>query len=697
MDKNINEIIKNFINKINDIIFFKEKKKMSISEITLAYTTLYNYLSTSENTVHANYTYNSYIYNLEEYYQQKILPTIKSHDTNFLEKIYTLYLMHIQTTKYVSLLLLRYLDRHFLRNNNMKTVAETGNEIFYKQFILKHNENIDELLTQNLYSLRNIEHIENNNYTIFKKIIRIYKKEERDKFLYKMIKSMPGYYSTISKEKPEIYIHKSLKFIKNELFIFKDIIDKEQQDIMSKNLTDILIVKKIKETNLEKYIKNLFDKLVIDQEGKIDKCIQFFSKRKESFELLLLTITNCINKSYMEILFSENISDLVMGICNLYINCLLIEDKIQCSISKKKFTDKVHEIFKNIFNNNNENKFKLSHTKLFVCHIDNLLKKKDRGDIEQKIIPIFKVFHFFTGKDYFIDMYSKYLAKRLLKNNYDIENEIVIIKHFKKEIDLSLVYKLENMINDIHDYEKNNYSIESAIKIENNTKILTSNYWPKYNNVKIIKENSITNFTKELNLFYDNKNNSKRLMWNNTLSQVTIKILTFKKPYIFKMSFIEASIIYLFKKEKELEIEKIVSLLQIDNKTLMCFIDNLVKSKLFILQKKNEETYLIVNKKFNSNKIKHTLPILSIYQTQLEKTVKNETIVSRKDKLSLVIVRLLKSKKTLDENNIIIQTIKQIVLFKPEIGDIKKCIQKLVENEYIKIDENNQKLYHYVV
>ena len=129
----------------------------------------------------------------------------------------------------------------------------------------------------------------------------------------------------------------------------------------------------------------------------------------------------------------------------------------------------------------------------------------------------------------------------------------------------------------------------------------------------------------------------------------------------------------------------------------MCFIDNLVKSKLFILQKKNEETYLIVNKKFNSNKIKHTLPILSIYQTQLEKTVKNETIVSRKDKLSLVIVRLLKSKKTLDENNIIIQTIKQIVLFKPEIGDIKKCIQKLVENEYIKIDENNQKLYHYVV
>ena len=229
MDKNINEIIKNFINKINDIIFFKEKQKMSITEITFAYTTLYNYLTSSENTVNANQIYNSYIYNLEEYYQQRILPTIKSYDTNFLEKIYTLYLMHNQTTKYVSLLLLRYLDRHFLRNNNMKTVVETGNEIFYKQIILKHNENIDELLTQNLYSLRNIEHIENNNYTIFKKIIRIYKKEERDKFLYKNIKSMPGYYSTISIENPEIYIHKSLKIIKNELFIFKDIMDKEQQ------------------------------------------------------------------------------------------------------------------------------------------------------------------------------------------------------------------------------------------------------------------------------------------------------------------------------------------------------------------------------------------------------------------------------------------------------------------------------------
>ena len=54
------------------------------------------------------------------------------------------------------------------------------------------------------------------------------------------------------------------------------------------------------------------------------------------------------------------------------------------------------------------------------------------------------------------------------------------------------------------------------------------------------------------------------------------------------MSFIEATIISLFKDKHVLKIEEIVFELQIEKNKLMLFIKNLVKCKLFILENINE-------------------------------------------------------------------------------------------------------------
>ena len=87
---NINRIIHNFINKINNIIFFKGNQKLTISEITSAYTTLYSYLTKGDISNNGNYIYNSYISNLEKYYREKIIPITNSSNNDFPEKLNTL-------------------------------------------------------------------------------------------------------------------------------------------------------------------------------------------------------------------------------------------------------------------------------------------------------------------------------------------------------------------------------------------------------------------------------------------------------------------------------------------------------------------------------------------------------------------------------------------------------------------------------
>lgn len=695
MEKEIDDIIRIFIAKIYNIIFFNGTNKLSIKEITQSYTKIYNYLIINDSNKSGNYIYTRYTHYLEEYYKNKIIPLLSNCNDNYLSKINTFYTKHKKTTKYISQLLLRYLDRYYIRQNNIKTVKEISDEIFYKQIIQKKNDIINKFIIDYLNQIRNKKYNFGNKYIILKEIIGLYHEKEKEKLLENIIKSSKYYYSDLNLENIPVYINTVLDIIKNEnIFLLETMGSKGQTQIFN-NLTDILIIEKIHNLQIKKYINNIFDNLEENININIINCIKLFSQRKKSFEILLPIISKNISNIYSHFLDSENFSESAEGICNLYNNCILIETEITNIISKNKFSKVFNDLYNNYFGNNTKNKFNNSHIKIFVCYLDHLLKKKNIED--KKILSVFKVFNFFSEKDYFIDLYSKFLAKRLLKNNYDFENEINIVKILKTKAELSHTYKLENMLKDIYYYEGSKSSIPLLNNIENNTKILTSNFWPKYDNIKLTKENEITKITEQIKSSYKKKNLSKKLIWNNTLSQVTIKISSLNKPYIFKMSFIEASIIYLFKKKKEIAIQNIIDLLQIEKKTLMLFINNLVKTRLFILTTQNEEKILTVNTNYKSKKIKHSLPIVSIYHTQKEKVVKNETVISRKEKISLVIVRLLKTKKTLNENQIILETIKQIKSFKPNITDITGCLQKLVNNEYISLDTSNNKLYHYEI
>ena len=69
----------------------------------------------------------------------------------------------------------------------------------------------------------------------------------------------------------------------------------------------------------------------------------------------------------------------------------------------------------------------------------------------------------------------------------------------------------------------------------------------------------------------------------------------------------------------------------------------------------------------------------------------------RKPQIEAAIVRIMKSRKVLDHNNIITEVTRQLAArFLPHPAVIKKRIESLIEREFLERDTEDRKLYRYV-
>lgn len=113
----------------------------------------------------------------------------------------------------------------------------------------------------------------------------------------------------------------------------------------------------------------------------------------------------------------------------------------------------------------------------------------------------------------------------------------------------------------------------------------------------------------------------------------------------------------------------------------------------------DENDTFLFNDKFTSKLFKVKIgTVVAQKESEPEKQETRQRVEEdRKPQIEAAIVRIMKSRRVLDHNNIITEVTKQLQSrFLPNPVEIKKRIESLIEREFLERDIADRKLYRYL-
>lgn len=348
---------------------------------------------------------------------------------------------------------------------------------------------------------------------------------------------------------------------------------------------------------------------------------------------------------------------------------------------------------------------------LLAKYSDQLLKKTNKvgeeTDLDVALIQTMTVFKYIEAKDVFQKFYSKMLAKRLVYfTSASDDAEASMISRLKDQCGFDYTARMQRMFSDmalckdLNDQfrEKMAQTHDAAdLTLDFHALALATGSWPLQApstglTIPIELLPTYERFTR----YYQNKHSGRKLTWLWQLSRMELKTNYTKQKYTFMVSTYQGAILLQFNVGGDsLTYSEILKGTGLDEEALKPTLALLAKQKVLI--QTDDDSYDL-NLEFKSKKIRVSLnaPIKAEQKAEsadVMKTVDED----RRLLIQAVIVRIMKSRKTLKHQALIQESIGQLASrFKPSVGDIKKAIETLIEKEYVQRQEGSRDVFEYL-
>uniref|UniRef100_A0A4W3HMC9 Cullin 2 n=1 Tax=Callorhinchus milii TaxID=7868 RepID=A0A4W3HMC9_CALMI len=345
-------------------------------------------------------------------------------------------------------------------------------------------------------------------------------------------------------------------------------------------------------------------------------------------------------------------------------------------------------------------------------YCDNLLKKSAKGmtenEVEDKLTSFITVFKYIDDKDVFQKFYARMLAKRLIHGlSMSMDSEEAMINKLKQACGYEFTSKLHRMYTDMNVSADLNNKFSSTFLRQQDTVIdlgisfqiyvLQAGAWPLTQ-----APSSTFAIPQELEKSETFSEIGRKLTWLHYLCTGEVKMNYLSKPYVAMVTTYQMAVLLAFNNSETVSYKELQDSTQMNEKELTKTIKSLLDVKMINHNSNKEDvdvdSVFSLNMNFSSKrtKFKITTSMQKDTPQEMEQT-RSAVDEDRKMYLQAAIVRIMKARKVLRHNALIQEVISQSrARFNPSISMIKKCIEVLIDKQYIERSQTSADEYNYV-
>nr|KMM71921.1 cullin-4B [Coccidioides posadasii RMSCC 3488] len=336
------------------------------------------------------------------------------------------------------------------------------------------------------------------------------------------------------------------------------------------------------------------------------------------------------------------------------------------------------------------------------------------AELNKALDQVLDLFRFVHGKAVFEAFYKNDLARRLLMGRSASDDaEKSMLARLASECGSNFTHNLESMFKDI-DLARDEMASYNALLREKREKtnldlyvnVLSSAAWPSYPDVPVKVPRIISSALSDFEHFYNNKYNGRKLNWKHSLAHCQLKARFPSGNKEIVVSSFQAIVLLLFNDVADgqtLSYHDIRDETGLSDIELKRTLQSLACAKYRVLIKHpkgrdiNATDTFSFNTRFSDPKMRIKINQIQLKETKEENKETHERVAAdRNYETQAAIVRIMKSRKTISPQELIVEVIKA-TRNRGDLdpADIKKNIDKLIEKEYMERDTESNK-YKYI-
>ncbi|KAK6460725.1 ubiquitin ligase of SCF [Scheffersomyces coipomensis] len=371
-----------------------------------------------------------------------------------------------------------------------------------------------------------------------------------------------------------------------------------------------------------------------------------------------------------------------------------------------------HYVNKNVIASPNP-KVACKSPEILARYADIFLKKssKDLDILDMNADNLMIVFKYLNDKDLFESFYRRQLAIRLITDTSKSEElEASLLQRLKDENSSEYTAKMSKMFSDMKASEDLRVGLRDAGAVKDfNPLILAQSMWPFNHNpdydltVAPILQDQFNQVVEK----YGTKHNGRQLtwLWNHGRAELRANVTKKNSKYPYFTFFVtntQLMILMAFNEKNSYTFKELHEIVGTPSKIFEAQLQPFISYKLFEqvpegeenLNKEDTKFTIVEDYKSKRQKVSFISAVKITGTKQEEDDTAKEVDEARRNFLSACIVRIMKSRKTIQHSDLINEVLPQTAnRFQAKVIDVKKVIDHLIEKLYIERIENNSYRY----